>query len=179
MKRAIYLSNPEAGAPRRAVDSRCLSDAIIHYVTDTFTGVEVLRPTDGPGAGDTFFIYDPQRNIDPKHQFPFATIVTKDYGGFDESSNLNRPDVFRLNIGVSKDTFRALFGDPSSEASSESADHDFAALDRLMPHPAYARQSWVCVLNPSSETFETAKPLLAEAYSIVVTRHARGQTSRA
>src|SRR5579859_6371414 len=36
-------------------------DAIIRYVTDTFTGVEVLRPPDGPGAGDTFFIYDPQR----------------------------------------------------------------------------------------------------------------------
>jgi hypothetical protein len=153
-------------------------DAIIHYVTDTFPGTSVVRPTDGPGAGDTFFIYDPQRNIDPKRQFPFATIVTKDYGDFDNASHLNRPDVFRLNIGVSRDTFRALFGHPPSESGTKSIAYDFAALDRLMPHPAYARQSWVCVLNPSLETFEAVKPLLAEAYSRAATRYASWQTHR-
>ena len=42
---------------------------------------------------------------------PFATIVTKDYTGFDTASDLNRPGVFRLNVGVGRDTFRALFGD--------------------------------------------------------------------
>lgn len=150
-------------------------DTIIQYVTDTFTGVEVVRPTDGAGAGDTFFFYDPQHNLDPKHRFPFATIVTKDYGDFDNTSNLNRPDVFRLNIGVSRDTFRALFGHAPSTLS---VDYDFAALDRLMPHPVYAPQSFVCVLNPGLETFEAIKPLLAEAYSIVATRHARNQTTR-
>ena len=153
-------------------------DAIIQYVTDTFTGVEVVRPTDGPGAGDTFFIYDPQHNLDPKRQFPFATIVTKDYGGFDEASHLHRPEVFRLNIGVSRDTFSALFGHPASEDSTRSAGYDFAALDRLMPHPAYAPQAWVCVLNPSPETFETVKPLLAEAHSRAAARHASRQTTR-
>ena len=153
-------------------------DAIIQYVTDTFTGVEVVRPTDGPGAGDTFFFYDPQRNLDPTRRLPFATIVTKDYGGFDEASNLNRPDVFRLNIGVSRDTFRALFGHPASADSTRSAAYDFAALDRLMPHPAYAPQAWVGVLNPRPDTFEAVKPLLAEAYVRVAARHASGQTSR-
>lgn len=148
-------------------------DAIIQYVTDTFTGVEVVRPTDGRGAGDTFFFYDPLRNLDPKRRFPFATIVTKDYGNFDEASNLNRPDVFRLNIGVSRDTFRALFGHPPSEDSNKGTDYDFAALDRLMPHPAYASQWWVCVLNLSPETFEAVKPLLAEAYSKVAERRVR------
>lgn len=152
-------------------------DAIIQYVTDTFTGVDVARPTDGPGAGDTFFSYDPQHDLDPKRRFPFATIVTKDYSDFDEASRLNRPDVFRLNVGVSRDTFRALLGHPP-EDNPESTDHDFAALDRLMPHPAYARQSWVCVLNPGPETFEAVKPLLAEPYSRAVSRHASGQTSR-
>ena len=34
----------------------------------------------------------------------------------------------------------------------------------------YAPQSWVCVLNPSTETFESLKPLLAEAYDIVFNR---------
>lgn len=153
-------------------------DAIIRYVADTFAGVEVLRPSDGPGAGDTFFIYDPGRNLDPKHQFPFATIVTKNYAGFDESSHLNRPDVFRLNIGVSRDTFRALFGHPPGADATKSGGYDFAALDRLMPHPLYAPQSFVCVLNPSPETFEAVKPLLAEAYAIAAARHARRQTSR-
>ena len=52
-------------------------DAIIHYITDTFAGIEVLRPTDGPGAGDTFFYYDPHHNLDPTRQLPFATMVTK------------------------------------------------------------------------------------------------------
>jgi len=79
--------------------------------------------------------------------------------------------VFRLNIGVSRETFRALFGHPPSGDRTESTDNDFAALDRLMPHPAYARQSCVCVLNPSPDTFEAVKPLLAEAYSIVAARH--------
>ena len=153
-------------------------EAIIRYITETFTGLEVQRPTDGPGAGDTFFFYDPQHNLDPQRRLPFATIVTKDYGDFDNASQLKRAHVFRLNIGVSKDTFRALFGHPPSEASTKSTDYDFAALDRLMPHPAYARQSWVCVLNPSPETFEAVKPLLAEAYSRVATRHANRQANR-
>jgi hypothetical protein len=153
-------------------------DAIIQYVTDTFAGVEVLRPTEGPGAGDTFFFYDPQRNIDPRHRLPFATIVTKDYGDFDNASNLNRPGVFRLNVGVSRDTFRRSFGSPPSEDSTAGSEHDFAALDRLMPHPVYARQSWVCVLNPVSQTFEAVKPLLAEAYSVVAARHASRTLTR-
>lgn len=153
-------------------------DAIIQYVMDTFTGVEVVRPTDGLGAGDTFFYYDPQHDLDPKRRFPFVTIVTKDYGDFDNTSHLNRPDVFRLNIGVSRDTFRALFGYAPGEDSTESAEYDFAALDRLMPHPVYAPQSFVCVLNPSPETFESIKSLLAEAYSIVAARRSRRQTKR-
>jgi uncharacterized protein DUF6194 len=141
-------------------------EQIIDYVRQEFTGVDVLRPTDGPGAGDTFFIYDPERNLEPRQQMPFATIVTKDYGEFDNSSNLNREGVFRLNVGVRRETFHTVF--PTPDAS-----FDFSVLDKLMPHPAYASQSWVCVLNPSAETFETVKPLLAEAYSIVVNRHAR------
>ncbi|MEO7003728.1 MAG: DUF6194 family protein, partial [Ktedonobacterales bacterium] len=125
-----------------------------------------------------FISYDPQQNIDPKHWFPFATIVTKDYGDFDTASHLNRPDVFRLNIGVSRDTFHALFGYLPNEFSARSAEYDFAALDRLMPHPAYALQSWICVLNPSPETFEAVKPLLNEAYTRAATRHERDQTNR-
>jgi hypothetical protein len=153
-------------------------DAIIQYVMDTFTGIEVARPTDGLGAGDTFFYYAPQHDLDPKHRLPIATIVTKDYGDFDNASQLNRPDVFRLNIGVGRDTYRALFGRAPGEDVTARTDDDFAALDRLMPHPVYGLQSWVCVLNPSAETFEAVKPLMAEAYSRAATRHASSQTRR-
>jgi Family of unknown function (DUF6194) len=147
--------------------------AIRRYIADTFAGVDVVTPTDGVGAGDTFFIYDPDRNLDDRHRFPFATIVTKDYGEFDRASDLNRPGVFRLNIGVSRETYRAFFGPQPSvpgQAGVVETGHDFAALDQLLPHPVYATQSWVCVLNPSENTFETVRPLLAEAYEAAVRR---------
>jgi hypothetical protein len=150
-------------------------DTIVQYIAETFPGVEILQPTDGPGAGDTFFFAEAQRTIDPGHRLPFATIVTKDYGEFDNASQLDRPGVFRLNIGVRSDTFRALFGHSWSGDRASPSDHDFAALDRLLPHPVYARQSWVCVLNPTLATFETVKPLLADAHAAVATRHARGR----
>lgn len=153
-------------------------DAIIHYLTETFTGLEILRPTDGPGAGDTFIYYDPQRDLDSARRMPFATMVVKDYGEYDNASQLDRPGVFRLNIGVGADTFRRLFGYLPAAGTTESARYDFAALDKVMPHPVYAPQLWVCVLNPSAETFESVKPLLAEAYSIVVNRYARSHTSQ-
>jgi hypothetical protein len=101
--------------------------------------------------------------------------VTKDYGEFDRASNLDRPGVFRLNVGVGRETYRSLFGPRSGGDAAGPADagHDFAALDRLLPHPVYAPQSWVCVLNPSAETFERVRPLLAEAYEQAAGRHAR------
>ncbi len=146
-------------------------DSLINYIMDTFAGCEVVRPTDGPGAGDTFFFYDPQHNIDPTHRQPFATIVTKDYGDFDKASQLHRPGVFRLNIGVSRETFRNLFGYLPNAERPSGAPYDFAALDQVMPHPTYGRQAWICVLNPSSTTFENIKIWLAEAYEIAAARH--------
>ena len=141
-------------------------EAIRKYIGDTFAGVDIEVPTEGIPAGDSFFIYDPQRNLEGKGRFPFATIVTKDYAEFDNASNLNRPGVFRLNIGVSRDRFRTLF--PTQ------AEYDYTALDTLMPHPVYASQSWISVLNPSDETFRGLQPLLAEAYDIAVKRITRG-----
>jgi len=143
--------------------------SISHYIATTFTGVDVVVASRENGApemawGDSFFIYDPNRDLEESRRFPFATIVTQDYGEFDNKSNLVRPGVFRLNIGVSKETFTKLF-DPTQV-------HDFAALDRLMPHPEYGANHFVCVLNPSDATFEAVKPLLNEAYEIAVKRAA-------
>jgi hypothetical protein len=154
--------------------------SITRYIAETFAGVDVVRPEESGGPeiawGDMFFIYDPDRNLEPKHRFPFATIVTKDYGEFDRASDLNRPGVFRLSVGVSKDTYRALFGPqppPPGSAGVVQTGHDFTALDQVMPHPVYAPQSWVCVLNPSEATFEVVRPLLAEAYDLAVRRQAK------
>jgi Family of unknown function (DUF6194) len=140
---------------------------IIDHISNTFGGLDVVKGEEGIAPGDTFFIYDPQRNLDLKHRFPFATIVTHDYGDVDAFSHLNRPGVFRLNIGVSRNTFTSLFG-------STQTDQDFTALDQLIPHPVYATQSWVSVLNPSEATFQSAvQPLLAEAYLLAVRRSQR------
>jgi hypothetical protein len=154
-------------------------DSIRKYVADTLPGVDVFIGSKEHGDpeiawGDTFFIYDPERNLTGKYRFPFATIVIKDYGDFDNASNLNRDGVYRLNIGLSKETYRSLFGPQPARLPNEggavNTGHDFSALDTLMPHPVYAPQSWVCVLNPSDKTFETIKPLLKEAYDIAVAR---------
>jgi hypothetical protein len=148
--------------------------AIAQYITATFADVDVLVGSAAAGSpeiawGDTFFTYDPDRNPETPAKFPFATIVIKDYGDFDNASNLDRPGVFRLNIGVTTATYRRLFGDERS--------HDFTALDRLIPHPVYGRQHWVSVLNPTDASFEAIKPLLAEAYELAVQRRpkARGK----
>ena len=141
---------------------------ITQYIVEAFAGVDVVVASKESGApeiawGDTFFSYDPNRNLPPQRRFPFATIVTKDYGEFDNASNLNRPGVFRLNIGVSKETYQRLFGSPQV-AGDAATQYDFSALDQLMPHPVYAPQGWVCVLNPCEPNFEALKPILAEAY---------------
>ena len=47
-------------------------------------------------------------------------------------------------------------GDPKrGRAPMIHGGHDFTALDRIMPHPVYGKMYWVCVLNPSDETFRT------------------------
>src|SRR4051812_41051583 len=53
-----------------ALDSRMDEQAIVDAIAARFAGLDVLRPTDGPGAGDTFFIYDPERNLDDRHRMP-------------------------------------------------------------------------------------------------------------
>ena len=107
---------------------------------------------------------------------PFATLMVNDIN--DQASNLNRPSVFRLNVGVSKDTYRSLFGPHPAPPGADgivATGHDFTVLDQLLPHPVYAPQSWVCVLNPGNGTIQKVQELLAEAYDLSVRRHAKAQ----
>ena len=132
-------------------------EAVTRYVTDTFPGVDVVIALNA-----TFFSLDPD-----KHWPNFATIVTTDEHDMGSPSNLTaRPNVFRLNIGVSRMTFERLAGGVS--------DPGYAALDRILPHPVYAKQLWVSILNPSAETFEAVvKPLLKEAHDRIAASRAR------
>ncbi len=136
--------------------SRTQAD-IAQYIRDTFPGVETAD-----NLGYLFFFYGAD------HMLPFATLATAD-NDYDRVSNLDRPGVFRLNIGVSRQTFQSLFGADRVDVSR----YDYTALDLIMPHPDYAAQNWICVLNPSEATFGQVQTFLAEAYEIARARAAR------
>jgi hypothetical protein len=141
-------------------------------------GVEVVVASADNGApevawGDSFFFYDPDGPTPDNQRMPFATIVTNDYDGFDTASQLHRPGVFRLNVSVGRTTFRELFGDPPGPA-----DVDFAALDRLMPHPIYGGQAWVSIINPGEARRERVTALLAEAHGRAAERYDRRGAGR-
>lgn len=97
------------------------------------------------------------------HRLPFVTLANSD-NAFDNVSNLNREGVFRINIGVSKETFERLI----IEANSEPI--DYAVLNVILPHPHYARQHFVCILNPSGENAEITRQLIVEAHAIAAAR---------
>jgi hypothetical protein len=122
------------------------ADEITAWITSTYPETVVTAT-----MGATFFSLNEQ-------SWPnFATIVTTDEHDEGEPSKLSRDGVFRLNLGVGKATFERLAGDGDQP--------DYAALDRVLPHPVYAKQRWIAILNPSRQTFdEVVKPLVAEAY---------------
>jgi hypothetical protein len=132
-------------------------DEITTWITTTYPDTQVAT-----AMGATFF------SLDEQHWPNFATIVTTDEHDMGAPSNLARPGVFRLNIGVGKETFQRLVG------SIVAPDH--AALDRILPHPVYAKQRWIAILSPGRESFdEVVKPLIAEAYERLARQHRRRQ----
>lgn len=125
-------------------------------------GVAELRA--GPGTGapelgwdDRFYFAGEDR------MFPFATIVAHDLPGFDDRSRLDRAGTFRLNIEVGRAEFRRLFGYGPEAFAVHRDEIDFAVFDRLLPHPVYAVQGWVSVVNPAEQTGEAVARLLARA----------------
>jgi hypothetical protein len=138
--------------------------------------VQTAGPGDGSPEvawGDSFFFYDPDDAGPEARRFPFATIVTKDYPGFDTASRLDRPGLFRLNLPLGRDRFRRLFGFAPAELEDHRAEFAFDAPDRLVPHPVYGRQGWVSVVVPGPSTDEQVRELIAHAYEQARGRHAR------
>ena len=137
-------------------------EAITRTIRETWPDTDLVEI---PGAA--FFSIDPE-----KHWPNFATIVTTDEHDGGTPSNLSRPGVFRLNIGVGRATFERVAG--------STAEPDYAAFDQLVPHPVYAKQLWISILNPSEVTFrDVVLPLLTEAYDRLAAQRARHRTGDA
>ena len=48
------------------------------------------------------------------------------------------------------------------------------AFDRFVPHPVYAKQRWISVLNPSHSTVRaTLMPLISDGHARLATRRSR------
>lgn len=161
--------------PRSPPAPDVTEDEIIQFAAG-LPGVEVLTASEATGApevawGDSFFYYDPDQDIPADRRFPFATIVVTDYMGFDEASNLDRDGVFRLNISVGRQRFDELIGHPPAHHAEHEADFDYAASDKVIPHPLYAKQAWVSILNPGEQTGDQARTLITEAHSRAAARH--------
>ncbi|MEU6428709.1 DUF6194 family protein [Microbispora sp. NPDC046973] len=156
---------------------------VIEFVTG-LPGVVAFTAAADNGApqaawGDTFFYYDPD-DEPANRKMPFATIVVKDYEGFDTASDLNRPGVFRVNIGVGRAVFEDLLGYPPAAHAGHHEALDYRVPDRILPHPVYAAQSWICVLNPGDATAARVRALLADAHARAAARHRTGErTTRA
>jgi hypothetical protein len=129
-------------------------DTVVNHIVTTYPETDVVQ------AMDAWFF-----SLDPEKHFPnYATLVTTD--DHDQASDLSRPGVFRLNLGVDRATFERLV-DPAVEP-------DYTAFDRLLPHPVYAAQRWICILNPSTETWEReVVPLIALAHDRLAAQRAR------
>lgn len=129
-------------------------EAIAAYLMTTYPDTDLVQ------AMHAWFF-----SLDPERHFPnYATIVTTDE--HDDASDLDRPGVFRLNIGVDRETFERAV-DPDVEP-------DLTTVDVILPHPVYAAQRYLAILNPSDATWrEVVIPLLAIAHDRLAAQRAR------
>lgn len=100
------------------------------------------------------------------HRLPFVTIANSD-NEYDNVSNLNREGVFRVNIGIRRERFEKLVGNLEADTV------DYSVLNTILPHPDYAKQNFVCILNPSGSNVELTKELIAEAHALAAERWLR------
>jgi hypothetical protein len=152
-------------------------EEIISFI-DGLDGVLTQRAHSGDGSpeiawGDTFFYYAPDGVI-PTATQPFATIVTKNYPG-DETSRLERPGVFRVNMAAGKEAFIAHVGraprDANPEADADAPSPD--ALDAVIAHPVYGSLGWLSVNNPGPATSSEVRLLLEQAHDLARARYLR------
>ena len=156
-------------------DHQVTEDELIHFIAG-LPGVVAVTASEATGApqvawGDSFFFYDPDGDQPADRRLPFATIVTQDYDGFDMASNLNRPGIYRLNLAVGRVRFGELVGYPPAQHPAQEEDFDYRTLDCLLPHPVYAAQAWVSILNPEDKTSALARSLIVESHRRAAEHH--------
>lgn len=134
-------------------------DDILNYCLENLDGVVEIN-----SWGERGIFYNPGRVL--KRGVYVLTVKEKD-GNNDRSSQLNRNGTFRVNLGLRKQTFQNQFGElPKRPAKGSVVEmsYDFTNTDTIMPHPVYAWMGWICVLNPTIETFESLKTYIQESY---------------
>ena len=99
-------------------------DEVIQLIRDTFPDA-VVATLDSAA----FF------SLDESHWPNFASVVWTDEHDMGNPSDLARDGVYRVNVGVDRETFQRLVGSQT--------DPDYAAFDRFVPHPVYAKQRWI------------------------------------
>jgi len=186
----VFLSAREVSfqpAPKRLSDSVVLT----HWRSSTSIGImneeeiitwlkaipgvvveTVAAQGDAPEIawGDSFAYDAASAALPADHRWPFATVITKDYPGFDESSQLNRHGVFRVNVNVGRDRFTQLVGYPPSEHKQRTPAVDPATKDVIIPHPQYGQQGWLAVVSPGVNTSALLRELLGEAHDRAASR---------
>jgi hypothetical protein len=130
-------------------------DTVVAYITETWPETDVVQALNA-----WFFSLDPE-----KHWPNYATVVTTDE--HDEASNLSRQGAFRVNMGVDRETFERV-------AAEAGTNPDYTAFDRVLPHPVYAAQRWICIVNPSETSFrDVVVPLLTRAHDRLADQRSR------
>lgn len=134
-------------------------EEILNYCAENFDGVVIDK-----NWGERGVFYNPDGAL--KKGVYILTIKEKD-GDNDRASNLDRQGVYRVNLGLRKETFLKMFSfvpkRPPAGGIVEMS-FNFSRTDEIMPHPVYAWMSWICVLSPTERTLEALKPLIEEAY---------------
>lgn len=140
-------------------------EEIIDHLTGRFDG---LAPK--ASWGETSLFYNPDLAL--ANGVYFCTIKEHD-GANDRSSELDRPGVFRLALGLPEECYQQHFGPRPTrppKGAVVTTGHDFTQLDVVMPHPIYAWMGWIQVLQPSDERFAAMQMLFVESYDHVVRR---------
>lgn len=141
---------------------------ITEYMLKTYPGVKVSR-----NWGEKGLFYNPNNAL-PKGIY-VLTFKEKD-GPHDKASSLDRTNHYRLNLGISKESFRSMFGAvPARPAAGEvvASGHDFKQIDTIMPHPVYGWMAWIAVINPSAATFAKLQPLIDESVTMAKLKFAK------
>lgn len=143
-------------------------DEIFARVLQSYDGVIEDR-----NWGERALFFNPGKLM-PKGIY-VLTVKEKD-GPNDKASLVNRPGIFRLNLGISRASFIKLFGRVPLRPPAGGivlTGHDFRQIDRIMPHPVYGWMCWIAVLNPSRATFATLEPMIDEAVGIAAAKFRR------